>query len=193
VADAIVVTKTDMVPSDTVDQLMARLRLINPAAPISTAVFGEVDADRFWRPGHASTLAARFAVEWPRTASPLTPVATERHHRHAAEPIRSLALTFDQPLDWIAFSVWLSMLLHARGEDVLRVKGLLHVGSAGPVVLNCVQHIVHAPEHLVSWPDTARRSRLVFILQAIDPHDIVTSLQAFQHLLGAQPSVADSN
>jgi hypothetical protein len=31
----------------------------------------------------------------------------------------------------------------------------------------------------------------VFILRAIDPHHIVRSLQAFQHLLGAQPHVDD--
>jgi G3E family GTPase len=81
------------------------------------------------------------------------------------------------------------MLLHAQGEDVLRVKGLLNVGAAGPVVLHGVQHIMHAPEHLAHWPDTDQRSHLVFILRAIAPHHIVRSLQAFQHLLGAAPQV----
>jgi G3E family GTPase len=93
----------------------------------------------------------------------------------------------------MAFSVWLSMLLHARGEDVLRVKGLLNVGAAGPVVLNGVQHIIHTPEHLEYWPDADHRSHLVFILRAIDPHNIVKSLQAFQHLLGARPSLDDTD
>jgi G3E family GTPase len=84
------------------------------------------------------------------------------------------------------------MLLHAHGEDVLRVKGLLNVGAAGPVVLNGVQHIMHAPEHLERWPSADQRSHLVFILRAIEPHNIVRSLQAFQHLLGAEPHVDDT-
>ena len=50
--------------------------------------------------------------------------------------IRAFALSFEQPLDWTMFGIWLSMLLAARGEDVLRVKGLLNAaGSEGPVVL----------------------------------------------------------
>jgi G3E family GTPase len=114
--------------------------------------------------------------------------ATQTGSRHTGET-RSLGLSFAQPLDWIAFSVWLSMLLHARGEDVLRVKGLLNVGAAGPVVLNGVQHIVHAPEHLGRWPGADQRSHLVFILRAIEPQHIVRSLRAFQHLLGAPPHV----
>src|SRR5262245_40770100 len=108
-------------------------------------------------------------------------------HPHGTE-IRSLALTFTQPLDWIACSVWLSMLLHAHGEAVLRVKGLLNVGATGPVVLNGVQHILHPPEHLAAWPGEDKRSHLVFILHALEPEAIRTSLQAFQHLLGAPGS-----
>ena len=104
---------------------------------------------------------------------------------------RSVALTFAQPLDWAAFSIWLSMLLYAHGENVLRVKGLLNVGEAGPVVLNGVQHIMHAPEHLPQWPDADRRSHLIFIAQGIEPQRIAQSLQAFQHLLGAPPSVSE--
>ncbi|MCK9906964.1 GTP-binding protein, partial [Frankia sp. Cpl3] len=72
-------------------------------------------------------------------------------HIQVAEPTkgthgsntRSISLTFDQPLDWTAFGLWLSMLLHARGQDVLRVKGMIDVGDEGPVILNGVQHIIH--------------------------------------------------
>src|SRR2546422_6769574 len=35
--------------------------------------------------------------------------------------------TVDLPLDWTAFGVWLTMLLHAHGENVLRVKGILRI------------------------------------------------------------------
>jgi hypothetical protein len=52
-----------------------------------------------------------------------------------------------------------------------------------------VQHILHPPEHLAAWPGEDQRSHLVFILHALEPEAIRTSLQAFQHLLGAHPTV----
>lgn len=181
VADEIIVTKTDLTSPATVAALCTRLGAINPAARLTTAVLGDVDPDRLLRPGDVGALVPRLAG----TSPPLTPGP---HSRHAGET-RSLSLSFARPLDWIAFSVWLSMLLHAHGEGVLRVKGLLNVGTAGPVVLNGVQHIMHPPEHLERWPGDDQRSHLVFILHAIEPDDIVRSLQAFQHLLGASPTV----
>jgi G3E family GTPase len=191
-ADEIVVTKTDLALPNTVNLLIARLQAINPAARITTAVFGHVDPRRLLGPRDGATPAARLASTLPAAAPAPAHDVLGTHSRHAGET-RSLALTFVQPLDWIAFSVWLSMLLHARGEDVLRVKGLLNVGAAGPVVLNGVQHIMHAPEHLERWPSADQHSHLVFILDAIEPHDIVRSLRAFQHLLGAEPHVDDAD
>jgi G3E family GTPase len=182
-ADEVILTKTDLAQPGTVQALRARLRAINPTARLTTAVFGQVEARHGldFRDSRASKTASATALE-----------ASGAQSSHDAE-IRSLALSFAQPLDWSAFSVWLSMLLHARGEDVLRVKGLLNVGAAGPVVLHGVQHIMHAPEHLAHWPDADQRSHLVFILRAIEPHHIVRSLQAFQHLLGAAPQVDDTD
>jgi G3E family GTPase len=72
------------------------------------------------------------------------------------------------------------MLLQSRGADVLRVKGLLNVGAPGPVLLNGVQHVVHPPEHLDSWPDDDRRSRLVLIARGIGKAEVEASLAAFQ-------------
>jgi G3E family GTPase len=71
------------------------------------------------------------------------------------------------------------MLLQSRGQDVLRVKGLLNVGGAGPLVLNGVQHVVHPPEHLDAWPDDDRRSRIVFIGRGFDVEELKRSLAAF--------------
>jgi G3E family GTPase len=104
--------------------------------------------------------------------------------------IYSLSLTFHEPLDWRAFSLWLSMLLHARGEDVLRVKGLLNVGEEGPVVLNGVQHIIHPPQHLDGWPGEDHSSQITFITRTIEPQAIQNSLRVFQHVLAI--SDADS-
>ena len=183
-ADEVIVTKTDMAASSTVESLMTRLHAMNPAADATTSIFGDIHPAWLFTPGgrHRRTVRPSHAALF---AAPLSTGSSPK----ADSDTRSVSLTFDHPLDWVAFSVWLSMLLHAHGERVLRVKGLLNVGTTGPVVLNGVQHIIHAPEHLAAWPDADRDSRLVFILHRLEPLAIERSLQAFQHLLGARPQV----
>ena len=81
---------------------------------------------------------------------------------------------------WTRFAVWLSLLLYTHGNNVLRVKGLLLLdNSPGPVLVNCVRHIVYFPEHLQRWPDERRASKLVFIVRGIDPIRIRRSLDLF--------------
>ena len=171
-ADKIVVTKTDAAGPDAVRGLLSRLGAINPSAQVIEAAFGETDADELFRPDGA--------------VSHVVPAAPPGEPHDMGET-HSVSLTFDGAVDWTAFGIWLSMLLHARGEDVLRVKGLLDVGEKGPVVVNGVQHTIHPPEHLDRWPDEDRRSRIVFITKGIRPEELLGSLEAFRGLLGAPP------
>ena len=172
-ADKIVVTKTDAAEPEAVRALISRLGAINPSARVFEAAFGEMDADELFRQdgGVSHAVTGRAAVE-----------------PHDVGETHSVSLTFDGAVDWTAFGIWLSMLLHSRGEDVLRVKGLLDVGEAGAVVVNGVQHTIHPPEHLDRWPDEDHRSRIVFITKGIRPEELLGSLEAFRGLLGARPS-----
>ena len=102
--------------------------------------------------------------------------------------MHSFCMVFDRPVDWVTLGIWLTMLLHAHGERVLRVKGLLDVaGSAHPVFINGVQHLMHQPLHLDAWPDGDRRSRLVFIVRDLPRTLIERSARAF---LGLTPAYA---
>ena len=96
-------------------------------------------------------------------------------------------MTFTSSLDWSVFGVWLTLLLQAHGQDVLRVKGILNVaGLPAPVAIHGVQHLIHSPVHLEKWPDDDRRSRIVFIVRDIAREDIDRSFAAFQKALGAE-------
>ena len=89
-------------------------------------------------------------------------------------------MIYEEPIDWTAFGIWLTMLLHTHGENVLRVKGMLNVKQVKtPVVINGVQHIVHPPMHLDAWPAADRRSRIIFIVRDIDRQRIEESLEVF--------------
>ncbi len=160
-ADRLVVTKTDLVERSEIDALEQRLRALNPAADRSSS-----------RPSATPTRSDC----WPkprRTPDVAVPAAETTHD------VRTFTLVFDEQLDWTAFGIWLTMLLQARGEDILRVKGLLDVGGPGPVVLNGVQHVVHRPVHLDDWPDGDRRSSVVFIGRGIEREPVESSLLAF--------------
>jgi G3E family GTPase len=158
-ADRLVITKTDLADPAVVT---ARLRRLNPAAPIVESVYGDVEPSALFDGGERD----------------LRDLDYDESPEHAHE-VRALCVTFDEPIDWTAFGIWLTMLLQARGQDVLRVKGLVDVGAAGPVVLNGVQHVVHPPEHLPEWPDDDRRSRLVFIGRGLEQGALEVSLAAF--------------
>jgi G3E family GTPase len=157
-ADTLVVTKTDLAEAGDVRSTLERL---NPTAAVLDVSFGDVEP------------AALLGTAGTDLGSVLTPVA----HEHGE--ISACCVFLDEELDWGAFGIWLTMLLQSRGNDILRVKGLLNVGGAGPLLLNGVQHVVHPPEHLDAWPDDDRRSRIVFIGRGIESRALGSSLAAF--------------
>ena len=156
VADRIVVTKCDLAVEGSVSRLRERLRRLNPEAPILTAPSPAFRLDALLG-GEDSTLDERpdNVRAWlDEEAYGASDAASHHHHRpldvnRHDERIAASCLVFDEPIDWAAFCVWLTMLLHGRGEDVLRVKGIINVPRlAGPVLINGVQHIIHPPVHL---------------------------------------------
>jgi G3E family GTPase len=180
VADRLVITKTDLAQADEIAAVRATLLRLNPSAEVLEVADARSQVERLLSVRHFGSSSKRI---------PLVPVDARmlrELNRHSAE-VRSLSLALDEPLDWTAFGIWLSMLLNRHGNDVLRVKGILNVhGSAAPVFMNAVQHIVHPPQHLERWPTDDRRSRIVFIVRGIDPQRLRRSLAAF-----SQSSVAD--
>jgi G3E family GTPase len=187
VADRLVVTKADLAAPEATLALEAMLRAINPAAalfrsanapPPADALLGADSFDPTRKPAEVQGwLAAEAASEGRHEHGHAHDVT-----RHAGG-IRSFAVTFEEPIEWGAFGIWLGMLVASHGEEVLRVKGILRVaGSETPVVVHAVQHLVHPPAHLDRWPGEERRSRLVFIVRDLDPALIRRSLAAFQRL-----------
>jgi G3E family GTPase len=170
VADTLLVTKSDAADAAAVGALEARLRALNPLAPIHRVVFGAIEPDEVLR-ARARDVPAAGGGDGGHPAG----------GQHAGD-VRAFTLTLDGAVDWNAFAVWLTMLLHARGLDVLRVKGLLDVGAGGPVLLDGVQHVVHRPRHLDAWPDGDHRSRIVFITRGIEREAVEASLHAFNRL-----------
>lgn len=91
--------------------------------------------------------------------------------------IQSLSFGFEKALDWSVFSIWLSMLLHRYGSQILRVKGLLDIGEDFLVNINGVGHIIYPPRHIKKTRQES--SYLVFIAKNLDLQRVLTSLRSF--------------
>lgn len=159
-ADRLILTKTDACAPADLAALRATLGVLNPGAQVSAAVLGETVALPPLPPG---TMPA-----------PLPPLPED----DARGPILPTQVEVDPSLDWSAFALWLSALLHARGDDLVRVKGVIRT-PAGRLLLQTVRKVVQSPEILPETGDPAQDNRIVFIGRGYRPEDLTRSLYHF--------------
>ena len=177
VADRLLVTKSDIASERDLAALHARLRAINPGAPILTACHGDIEPAELFELFDAGAVAQGKVPEpdidlWLGDAT--TPHARHVHHAGVHDDgVRALSLTAETPIEIHHFVRWIEALLEAHGDRVLRLKGILHVaGDKRPVVVNGVQHVFHPLGRLSAWPASDRRSRLVVIVKDLDVEPI---------------------
>lgn len=169
VADELLVTKTDLADGAALAGLLARLRTINPTASISSADQDALESLRGLL--DRSPLAVRVVVDPDYQPLSFRPVLAPPHHHGVHDDgVRTHSIVRDQPLPREGFLAWLDLVASMRGDDLLRVKGLVNLEDApeGPTVIHGVQHIFHPPERLDHWPSDDRRTRIVFITRDID-------------------------
>jgi len=160
-ADTLVLTKCDMVDDQGLARAVALVRDVNQAARLVHAVQGEAPVD---------LLPACFIDPQAPDDGPPRHLPENAHaHGHAAHAV-SVSLVAEKPLRWRAFDDFLRGVRLSLGERLLRVKGIVHVAEAeGPVVVQGVHHVLHAPVVLDDWPDEDHRTRVVLILVGVDP------------------------
>jgi G3E family GTPase len=159
-ADRLILSKVDAADPASLMALRATLCGLSPGGLQSGAVLGEPVA----------------LPDLPATAeaSPLPPL-DEEDTRGAIFPTR---LTIDDDIDWSAFAMWLSALLHARGNDLVRVKGVIRT-PAGRLLLQTVRKVVQSPEILSEQTGPREDGTVVFIGRGFKPEDLRKSLRRF--------------
>jgi len=184
-ADQIVLNKTDLVSEGDLALIEARLRRLNPLAPIHRATRSDVPLEAILGRGG-------FDLDRILTLEPefLNPAHGEpghvhddhcddhdhdhghEHHHHDHEhddDIKGVALTLDQPVDAQRITAWLNDLLARQGPDILRAKGILHVkGDDRRLVFQAV-HMILEGDFQRDWKaGEDRTSRMVFIGRNLD-------------------------
>lgn len=178
VADALIVTKTEL-PGAQVAALVDTLARVNPGAtrvvcnpaarPDATVLDGPDVYDVDVRPEQARQwLNAEPYADGHRHGGHAHEHTHKHSHAHDHARIDSFCLDFAAPLQWPQVSAWLDALVMAHPDELLRVKGILHIaGHERPIVLQAVQRLFHPPTELPEWPDTDRQSRMVFITKGL--------------------------
>lgn len=167
-ADRLVLTKTDIADYAAVEMLHARLRQLNPAAPILRADQGRLDPAEILDAGLFNDRDKIPDVRKWLNAEAYADAHHHDHHHHDVnrhdDRVAAFVFTADKPVSWPALSFALELLISNKGENILRVKGIVNVaGEDKPLAIHGVQHVFHPPAQLESWPDDDRRTRIVFI------------------------------
>jgi G3E family GTPase len=204
VADRIVLSKTDLVAGPENGRsraaLAARLRALNPAAPILDAAAGEATPERLLDcglfdpnrkiPDVARWLAAEAYAESdsapPDEAHDHDPHHHHHHHdvnRHD-ERIRAFSFASEAAIPSAMLEMFLDLLRSVHGPNLLRLKGIVKLAETPdrPVVVHGVQHIFHPAVQLPGWPDADTRTRIVLITRDLDPAAV---RRLFDALIGA--------
>jgi G3E family GTPase len=201
-ADQIVLNKTDLASEDELKAVEARLRRLNPLAPIHRAERAGVSLDAILgRHGFDLSRILEVAPEF------LNPAHGEpghvhdehcghdhdhghhhhdhEHHHHGegghahGDDIVGVALSLDRPVDGRRFTAWIDKLLAERGPDIVRAKGIIDVkGEDKRLVFQAVHMILEGDFQRPWGPEEKRWSRAVFIGRNLDRDALKAGFEA---------------
>ena len=194
-ADRIILNKVDLATPDELTAVEARLRALNPLAPITRAERANVPLDQVLGLGgfdleRILDIQPRFADHESGPAHGEEGHVHDEHcghdhhdhshshaHEHSHRPrghdhgddIKGISLSLDRPIDGARFTAWLDRLLGEQGQNILRAKGIIDVqGEDRRLVFQAV-HMILEGELQREWGASERRwSRAVFIGRDLD-------------------------
>ncbi|QDY63445.1 CobW family GTP-binding protein [Helicobacter pylori] len=161
-ADSVLLTKTDLQnDSRALIKLKERIQSLNPSAEIFDKK--SIDYESFFSRNNRAHRAI---------------LPTKDSHSQGFE---TLSIRFEGTMEWSAFGIWLSLLLHQYGTQILRIKGIIDIGSGFLVSVNGVMHVIYPPKHILK---DQNGSNLVFITRYLEREKILNSLKGFKDFLG---------
>ena len=189
VADRIVITKSDLIDSPersaAKKQLRTRLLRLNPAAPVLDAAKGEAIPARLLDCGLYNPESKTADVRRWLAAEAYAGDAAHHDHAHDVnrhdDHIRAFSFATETAISASSLELFLELVRAMHGPNLLRFKGIVKLAEAPdqPLVVHGVQHILHPPARLPQWPDSDRRTRLVFITRDIEERTIHELFAAF--------------
>jgi G3E family GTPase len=176
-ADVILINKTDLVSSDELKEVEARIRGINPYAKVHKTERAKIALhevlDR-----NAFDLDRILDIEPEFLEGDGDDHDHDHHHDHGHahahhsgglkhyhdEHMQSVSLKTDRPLDADKFFPWVQNLVQTEGPSILRCKGILSFKNDDERFVFQGVHMILDGDHQRPWKqDEKRDSRMVFI------------------------------
>ncbi len=158
-ADIILLNKADLVSSEELAAVQARIRAINPTAVIHRTERCAVPV---------ADVLDRRAFDLDRILAVEPDFLADNAHEHDAA-VTSVALRETRPLDPNRFNDWIRTLLREHGQDILRSKGILDIkGSPNRLVFQGVHMLLDGDDGKRWEAGDTRESKLVFIGRNLD-------------------------
>ena len=153
-ADRLLLSKTDLVAEEETQQLMARLRKMNPRASFQRVNFGETPLKEILDI-RGFNLNSILDIE--------PDFLTEDHHTHS-DDVQSFVWKDARPLDMEKIEAFLSLLIQTYGVDMLRYKGVLNIeGQDNRMIFQGVHMLMGGSPGKAWLPGETRESKMVFI------------------------------
>ena len=183
--DTAVITKTDLLPSESAVasmlRLRQRLRAINPTVELIGIEDAPIDPAQLLRRSRPlPEQGGERALAWldARAYQDVEHAEGACHddagvHRHRPG-VSSFCFVREQPIHRGALELLLAALERNLGPSLLRVKGLVNVleEPGTPAVIQGAQHLLHNLSWLPRWPDSDERTRVVFITDGFERSEL---------------------
>ncbi len=173
VADVLLITKTDIATPEQTNGLKGKLITLNPGATQHKVLHGEIEPDFIIDVGLFDPTGKRAEPErWLR--APLKPannlkgkLPTNAENSH--DEISSFTVTLPTGITWKSFKPVLLKLCQIHGEQLLRLKGILHAeDQPHPLAIHAVHFTPYPATLLVDWNENEPTSRVVCIGKNLD-------------------------
>jgi G3E family GTPase len=177
-ADKILLSKTDLVDAAQLDALKARLKRINPRAPLTHSDFGKVAISEVldikgFNLNDKLELDPDFLTaeeahghehEHEHVHTEACDHSHDHHHGHHSDDIAAFVFKSTRPFDPERLDEFLGGLVQAFGPRMLRYKGVLLMQGADRKVVFQGVHQMMGSDIGAKWPDGEERgSKMVFI------------------------------
>ncbi|MBY0237788.1 MAG: GTP-binding protein [Burkholderiaceae bacterium] len=185
-ADKLLLSKTDLVQPSEVEALVARIKRINPRAPITTSDFGKVaikevlDLKGFNLNEKLEIDPDFLAAEEQEHAHDHDHAhcghdhdhehgehcnhAHDHHHSHHTDEIAAFVFKSERPFDSAKLDEFLGGLINVYGPRMLRYKGVLFMDGAERKVVFQGVHQIMGSDLGAKWgANDTRGSKMVFI------------------------------
>lgn len=167
-SDIVLLNKVDLVASEQVSRVEARIRKLNPLAVIYHTTNAEIDIDKVIGVG-AFDLVQKLEVD-PEFLG-------DHEHEHDAA-VTSFVLEETNPIDINSFVLWMNKIASDRGDDLYRTKGIFNArGFNERVVFQSVRMLTTMRPDRPWAAGEHRRSQFVVIGKNLDRAEFAEGLR----------------